>query len=473
MSLVLIVDDEPGVCRALERFLTGEGHQAAIAATAEEGLRLADERRPDLVLLDVRLPGMDGLAALRTLRERAHETPVVIMTAHGTMDTALEAVRLGAYDYVSKPLDLEKTRVLVARALEKRRLAREVEALRREVSARPQTLVATSPAMQEVFKRVAAVAASDASVLLTGETGTGKEAVARAIHAASPRAARPFVPVNCGAIPETILESELYGHEKGAFTGADARKAGRVETAAGGTLFLDEVAEIPPSTQVKLLRFLEERVIERVGGTERIPVDVRLVAASNVDLGERLRAGRFREDLFYRLNVVAISLPPLRDRMDDLPLLVAHFLEAAGAGAAAVSEQALAALRRHSWPGNVRELRNSIEHAVVLARGRMIGPEHLPDSVLRGGPARSRGEAIGRLVADEFEARKGGSPPPYEAILDLVEEPLVRRALAATGGNQLRAAELLGIHRTTLRKKMERYGLLPPGKPGEHETEEE
>jgi len=468
MARLLIIEDEPGVARALERFAEGEGLGCTVAPTGEAGLEAMEAEGPDLVLCEVRLPGLDGLEVLRTVKERAPDLPVIVMTAHGTVDTAVQAIKQGAYEYLLKPLDLDKLRVVVSRALEKRRLSREVAALRRELAATPgqASMVGAGPAMQEVFKRVGAVAASDVSVLLTGESGTGKEMVARAVHAASDRGDGPFVPVNCGAVPETLLESELYGHEKGAFTGAEAQKHGRIETAAGGTLFLDEIGDLPPAAQVKLLRFLEDRIVERVGGTEPIHVDVRLVAATHVDLNERLREGTFREDLYYRLNVVNIALPPLRDRLEDVPLLVAHFLEAAGAGATALSEEALGVLRNHSWPGNVRELRNAVDHAVVLARGRLIGPEHLPPEVLHGGPDRSPAEAIGRLVSAELERiRAEGAPPAgddsvYERLLDLVEEPLIKRALALTGNNQVKASEMLGIHRTTLRKKMERYSLL-------------
>ncbi len=462
MARLLIIEDEPGVARALERFAEGEGHTCTVAATGEAGLEAVAEG-PDLVLCDVRLPGLDGLEVLRTVKERAPDLPVIVMTAHGTVDTAVQAIKQGAYEYLLKPLDLDKLRVGVSRALEKRRLSREVAALRRELAATPgqASMVGTGPSMQEVFKRIGAVAASDVSVLLTGETGTGKEVVARAIHAASDRCEGPFVPVNCGAVPEALLESELYGHEKGAFTGAESLKRGRIETAAGGTLFLDEIGDLPPAAQVKLLRFLEDHVIERVGSTERIEVDVRLVAATHVDLNERLREGTFREDLYYRLNVVNVALPPLRDRLEDVPLLVAHFLEAAGAGATALSEDALAVLHLYSWPGNVRELRNAVDHAVVLARGRLIGPEHWPPDVLHGGPDRSPAEAIRRLVSAEMERlRAEGGEELYERLLDLVEEPLIKRALALTANNQVKASEMLGIHRTTLRKKMERYGLL-------------
>ncbi len=463
VSKVLVIDDEPSVCWAFQQLLKRRGHEAVVAGTAEQGLSLAASERPDLILLDVRLPGMDGLTALRRLRTSAPDTPVVILTAHGTLETAVEAMKSGAFEYLTKPVDLAKAEEVIARALAPRAVSEEVSQLRTEVAGKYgfHSLVGKTPEMQEVFKRIGTVCTSNATVLVVGESGTGKELVARAIHHNGPRADRPFEAVNCASLPATLLESELYGHEKGAFTGAIREKPGKFEVADGGTLFLDEIGEVPLALQVKLLRFLEDRRIERVGATTGIVVDVRIVVATNQDLEERIRAGAFREDLFYRLNVVTIALPPLRRRLDDLPLLVAHFLEQSGAKGKEMSEAAMAVLREYPWPGNVRELRNALEHAVVVARGKAILPEHIPEHVTRRRGAEFSAAAADRL-ADAFLAANGGAEGLYGKFLETLEEPLIRRVMEMCGGNQVKAARMLGINRTTLRKKIAQYKLGGP-----------
>ncbi len=455
MGKILVVDDEESIIWAFRQFIEGLGHEFLPAATAERGIEIARARQPDLVIMDVKLPGMDGLTAIEEVRRVAPRARFIVITAHGSLDTAVRAVKLGAAEYLPKPVDLEKARALIRNALKGVAVDREVEALRKTEGLGG--IVGKTPPMQEVFKKIAAVAGSDASVLLIGESGTGKELVARAIHYHGARASGPFEAINCASIPETLLESELYGHEKGAFTGALRQKPGKFEVASGGTAFLDEVGEIPLSAQVKLLRFLEERRCERVGGTESLAVDVRIVSATNQNLEERVRDGRFREDLYFRLNVVRIEVPPLRDRREDIPLLVAFFLDQArGAG---ITHDAMEFLKSHSWPGNVRELRNAIERGAVLAHGGPIRPEHLPETILSPRPPGETGlearvrELVERMAA---EGPKGGL---FRRVEALWEKALLRRALEITGGNQVKASELLGINRMTLRKKMELYGL--------------
>ncbi|MBV8881238.1 MAG: sigma-54-dependent Fis family transcriptional regulator [Planctomycetaceae bacterium] len=455
MAKVLVVDDEDSIIWVFRKLVEGMGHQFLSAATGEKGIELARAEQPDLVFMDVKLPGIDGLAALEEVRRVAARTRTIVMTAHGSLDTAVRAMKLGAVEHLSKPVDLEQARTLIQNSLKGAGVNREVESLRK--TAGQGGIVGRSPQMQEVFKKVAAVAGSEASVLLLGESGTGKELLARAVHYNSARASGPFEAINCASIPETLLESELFGHEKGAFTGAVRQKPGKFEVAGGGTVFLDEVGEISPAAQVKLLRFLEERKFERVGGTESVAVDVRIVSATNQNLDERVREGRFREDLYFRLNVVRIDVPPLRDRRDDLPLLVAYFLDQArGAG---ITTEALERIKNHAWPGNVRELRNAIERGAVLARGTPIRPEHLPETVTSPRPlGESDVEARVRELVEKLVAQ--GTPGDlYRLVESRWEKALIRRVLEQTGSNQVKAAELLGINRMTLRKKMELYGL--------------
>jgi DNA-binding NtrC family response regulator len=455
MAKVLIVDDEESIIWIFRKLVEGLGHQCLSAATGEQGIEIARAEQPDLVFMDVKLPGMDGLTALAEVHRVAARAKYVVMTAHGTLDTAVKAMKLGAVEYLSKPVDLDQARALIQNSLKGAGMSREIESIRKAGGL--SGIVGRSPQMQDVFKKIAAVAGSDASVLLIGESGTGKELLARAVHYNSGRASGPFEAINCASIPETLLESELFGHEKGAFTGAIRQKPGKFEVAGGGTVFLDEVGEISLAAQVKLLRFLEERKFERVGGTEPVAVDIRIVSATNQNLEERVREGRFREDLYFRLNVVRIDVPPLRDRRDDVPVLVAYFLDLArGAG---VTSEALELLKNHAWPGNVRELRNAIERGVVLARGTPIRPEHLPESVTSPRPmGESDLEARVRDLVEKLIAQ--GTPGDlYHMVEARWEKALLRRVLEQTGSNQVKASELLGINRMTLRKKMEQYGL--------------
>ncbi|HXX94663.1 MAG TPA: sigma-54 dependent transcriptional regulator [Planctomycetota bacterium] len=456
MAKILVVDDEESIIWVFRRLVEGMGHAFLSSATAEKALDLARAEQPDLVFLDVKLPGMDGLTALEEVRRLSPRSKFVVMTAHGSLDTAVRSVKLGAVEYLSKPVDLDRARSLVELSLKGAPVSREVEKLRGG-PAGLSGIIGKSAVMQEVFKKVAAVAGSDVNVLLVGESGTGKELLARAVHYNSVRTHGPFEAINCASIPETLLESELFGHERGAFTGAVRQKPGKFEVAGGGTVFLDEIGEVALLAQVKLLRFLEERKFERVGGTESVSVDVRIIAATNQNLEERVREGRFREDLYFRLNVVKIEIPPLRDRREDIPLLVAHYLDLArGAG---ITPETMEVLRNHAWPGNVRELRNAIERGVVLARGGPIRPEHLPEGILSPRPAGETDlEAQIRALVDKLVAQ-GPAGELFRSIEARWEKALLRRALEMNGGNQVRTAEFLGINRMTLRKKMEQYGL--------------
>lgn len=479
MAAILIIDDEKNLRWALQRGLSAEGHRVVGAADAAEGLELAARERPDLVILDLRLPDLDGIEVLKRLRAADSRRPVIMVTAHGAVETALKAMKEGAYDYVQKPFDLDEMSVLVGKALDLRRLEAEVVRLRDELDRRGGygAIVGESAALGKVLSLVDRLAETTANVIIYGESGTGKELVARAIHRRGPRAERPFVAVNCAALPETLLEDELFGHEKGAFTGATARRAGRFEQADGGTLFLDEVGEMSPALQAKLLRVIEEREFQRVGGREAVRVDVRLIAATNRDLKAAVEAGSFREDLYYRLQVVPVVLPPLRERREDIPLLVRHFIEvkqpggsADGAGKAAtpavtpaVTPEAMRAMVDYDWPGNVRELHNAVERALVVGGGGAIGLDDLPPEV-RGAAAR----AAGTSAAAGGEASAGPIPSgrfelpdiPDEGVsLEAVERELLRRALAKAGGNQTQAARLLGISRQTLIYRMQKYGL--------------
>jgi two-component system nitrogen regulation response regulator GlnG len=459
-AVILVVEDDAAVCWALEQVLRSQGYQVMVAADAATARRAIRRKRPDLVITDVRMPGESGLDLLLGLRTEYPNIPVVVTTAHGTVETAVEAVRRGAFDYLPKPLDLERTLELVRRALGEDSLAAAAQPGAPVESA----IIGSTAAMQEVYRRIAAAAGTDLGVLITGDTGTGKELVARALHRYGKRRDAPFVAVNCGALPETLIESELFGHEAGAFTDAKARKIGWVEAAQGGTLFLDEVAELPAMAQAKLLRFLEDQRFTRVGGTQEIAVDVRVIAATNRDLAAMTASAAFREDLGYRLRVITIALPRLVDRLEDLSALVRHIIERAASRLArplAITDEAFERLRRYRWPGNVRELKHVLEEAAALAPGGIIGAAHLTlgdgtaqqnEQVAIGGEAAALSNLAGRLLSlhpGDVHAR----------FLDSVEAPLIREALARTEGNQLRAAELLGINRITLKKRMDELGI--------------
>ena len=461
MSRVLIVDDEESVCWGLKRLLDEEGYDVTICASAEEALVAVKRRPPDLALVDVRLPGIDGLAALGRMRA-IDPFPVIVITAYGSLDTAVGALERGAFDYLTKPFELEQVLDCVRRAEAATRAAADASVLAKSSDADlDEGLLGRSPAMQHVFKRIALAAPTEASVLIVGESGTGKELVARALHRHSRRAAGPLVAVHAAALSPTLVESELFGHARGAFTGADVERRGLLESAGGGTVFLDEVAEIPPAMQIKLLRILETREVLRVGETVPRACDLRIVAAMNRDPAECVRAGTLRSDLLYRLAAFEIRLPPLRDRRDDVVLLAESFARRSAAGndarGAAFSPAAIAELLRRPWPGNVRELRNAVEHAAITARGGVIEPHHLPPS---GRYEAAPGDAAARLkvaVAEwsaELLSDEATSSDVYDRLLGVVEPPLFEAALRATDGNRAAAAERLGIHRGTLRKKL-------------------
>jgi len=465
MARLLIIDDEKNMRWALSRALRSEGLEILTAGSGPEGLALLREEKPDLVLLDLKLPGLDGLSVLRQIKAEMPLVAVIIMTAYGSIETAVEAIKAGAYDYITKPFDLEAVKLVLARALQNQSLTKEVAYLRRELETRYsfQNIVGKSAKMRQVFDLIERVADSQATVLIQGESGTGKELVARALHYLSARRTGPFVAVSCAALPETLLESELFGHEKGAFTGALTRRIGRFEMANGGTLFLDEVGELTPAVQVKLLRVLQERSFERLGGTERITVDVRIIAATNRNLEQAMREGKFRQDLYYRLNVVPITLPPLRERKEDIPLLVQHFLAkfsrtnphsnvlppeggpVPSGGHFKMAPAALAALMNYSWPGNVRELENVLERACLLCAGRVITRQCLPAEI---------------LAAEERGCNGFALEIPEEGLdLEELEKHLILKAMEKSGGNQTQAARLLHLSRYALLYRLEKYGL--------------
>jgi DNA-binding NtrC family response regulator len=450
---IFVVDDDTSSRELLTRILAGEGHAVTALPDGHEALqRLAADGPPDLVVSDIRMGEVDGLQLTDALRERAPDTPVLLVTAFGNIDGAVEAIRRGAFDYISKPYDVDGIKMVVARALEQRRLALENRALRRDLrdKYRLENVVGRSEAMLQVYKTAARVAATDATVLIQGESGTGKELVARAIHGASPRAQRPFVAVDCGAIAEGVLESELFGHARGAFTGAQATRRGLFEEANQGTLFLDEIGDVGQNLQARLLRALQEGTIRRVGTNETLAVDVRVVAASNRDLEQAVKEGRFREDLFYRLNVVTIRIPPLRERREDIPLLAEHFAAKHGRPeeGAAISPLAGDLLVAYDWPGNVRELENVIARALALNPSGVVTPEDLPEHVRGARPA----AASLAVVAGAAQERP---------TLAELERRYAAQVLQETGGNKTRAAEILGIDRKTL------YRLLGDGEKDE------
>ena len=473
-ATVLVVDDEPSICWALEKMLTGEGHRAITAHSAEEGLRLAQEHHPDMVILDLRLPGEDGIAALPKFLEATGNAPVIIITAFGDLETAVAAVKNGASDYLTKPFKLEGALRACRthfKASAYRNLPRTTETMATDAS----TLVGKSPAMQQVFRQIALVADSDLSVLITGETGTGKELVAAAIHRHSGRSNQPYIAISPVALNPDLMESELFGHVKGAFTGASDDKAGLFERAEEGTVLLDEIGDLPLATQVKLLRVLEQGEYCRVGDVEPRPSNVRIIAATNCDLHDSVGSGEFREDLFHRLTGVQVHLPPLRHRTEDIGPLCEHFLTAMNyAGDQRVStdnaiavplvdQPLLAALKHRPWHGNVRELKNALIHAAVVARGRALSIDDFPPpkpgrDTDSGSPKPSLQKSV-RIWAEQTIAEGAATDSVHTQFLAAAEPALLQVILEHTGGNRARAAELLGMHRGTLRDRMKAYGL--------------
>ena len=475
MSHLLIVDDEEAVCWALKKALTMLGHQVAVASSAEEAFRLAAKQVPEAIILDVRLPGLDGLSALGQLHQLSGDAPVIVVTAFGNLSTAVRAVEGGAFDYLAKPFDLDQALDTIARALKRRELqqAREGEAPAEPSPEPPEEMVGSSPAMQNVFKRIALVAPRDACVLITGESGAGKELVARALHRYSTRRDRPFLPVHVAALNPNLVESELFGHAKGAFTGAALARPGLLALADGGTVFLDELADIPLSVQVKLLRVLEHNEVTPVGSNSPNPLNIRILAATHQDLERKIAEGTFRHDLFFRLNVFQIHLPPLRERRDDIVPLAEHFLRRFDARLLPLLPIAVQYLLQQPWFGNVRELRNALEHAVIVARGGPLLPEHFPAS--SAGMANPK-EQLAAAVLHWLHERIGAKGTPenlYEELLRAIEPPLLEELMRRLQGNRVMAAQWLGLNRATVRKKLTEYGLADVHRAGQKAEEED
>jgi two-component system nitrogen regulation response regulator NtrX len=453
---ILVVDDEAGVRASLGGILGDEGYRVDAVESGEACLSALEGRRYDLILLDVWLPGMDGLEALSRIRTLDPEVPVVVISGHGTIETAVKAVRMGAQDFVEKPLSLEKTLLVVRNALRQRRLEAENRALKEQVEHR-WVMVGESPPIRDLRAQIAQAAPSNGRVLIYGENGTGKELVARNIHHLSLRAQGPFVEVNCAAIPEDLIESELFGHTRGAFTGALTAKKGKLELADGGTLFLDEVGDMTLKTQAKVLRVLQEQRIEPLGGTGSVTVDVRVIAATNKRLDDEIRKGAFREDLYFRLNVIPFEVPPLRERRSDIPLLARHFLhgfsEEYGKRPKALSSEAIDLLTLLPWPGNVRELRNIIERLVIMTPGDRIEPRHLPEPLLHGTPTTAAAAPPSSPSLGEF--------PSLAAAREDFERRYIWKRYQECGGNMSRTADALQVERSNLYRKMKGFGLIP------------
>ncbi len=437
---ILVVDDQSSVRELLKAVLGSDGHAVEVAPDGESGIETLAEGFHDLVIMDIRMPGIDGVEALRRMKKASPDCGIIMMTAYASVGTAVEAMKLGAFDYITKPIDIDEVRSIISRFTDESSGAPEERPLEIEPSSE---IIGASLAMREVLEMARRVAASDASVLILGESGTGKELIAHEVHGASPRGHKPFVAVNCSAIPGGLLESELFGHEKGAFTGAGRQKRGRFELAAGGTIFLDEIGDMSSELQAKLLRFLQDHTLQRVGGSNDITVDVRIVAATNRDLDAAVAEGSFREDLYFRLNVVNIMIPPLRDRKEDIPLLVGHFLKKhadRGSKPKRMSPKAMRVMMNYDWPGNVRELENAIHRATILSRGETVFPEQLPAKLQAVPDSDVDGEKIGVTIRE-------------------MERGIIIKTLAQTEGNRTHAAKTLGISRRTLQNKIKEYEI--------------
>jgi nitrogen regulation protein NR(I) len=463
---ILLIEDDSGITDTLQRVLAAEGHEVAIEKRGDDGLARAIKDPFNLVITDLKLPGLNGLELVRQLHAAKPRLPIILVTAFGTTETAIEAMKVGAYDYLLKPFDIPQLIELVGKAVDSNRRMSEPVGLG---EARPSrdALVGRSHAMQEIYKKIGRVASKPVTVLIRGETGTGKELIARAIYQHSDRANAPFIAINCAAIPETLLESELFGHERGAFTGADAKRIGRFEQADHGTIFLDEIGDLTPGTQSKLLRVLQEKTLQRLGGKETISVDVRVVAATHRDLETAIREKQFREDLYYRLNVVAITLPPLRHRREDVPDLVRYFLGKHGPdlgnAGPSIHSEAADFLQSQSWPGNVRELENVVRKALLAAQGYTINLDHVRAALSKTGgevysAVRPFGEYVNELLA---AARREEITDAYARVLETAERELFARAIEQARGNQAKAARWLGISRITMKAKLVQFGLHP------------
>ncbi|KAF0218610.1 MAG: two-component system NtrC family response [Geobacteraceae bacterium] len=445
---ILIIDDDTSFRRVLEYNLQEEGYEVWTCADGKEGLAAFDERQPALVITDLKMPGVTGFQVLATVKERSASTPVIVITAFGAVETAVEAMKLGAYDYITKPFNRDELKLMVKKALELRGLSEENQRLKEELTDRAEfrNIIGISRSMEEVFDIVRKVADTEATVLITGESGTGKELVARAIHSLSSRRAFPFIPINCAAIPRDLLESELFGHVKGAFTGAIKDKVGKFQLAEGGTLFLDEVGDLPLELQPKLLRALQEKVVEPVGGASSRKLDVRVVTATNTDLEKAIAEGNFRDDLYYRLAVIPVHLPPLWKRQEDIPLLVRHFTAKHGGSGVTFAPETLEVMKSYHWPGNVRELENTVERLLIMRNSDVIRAEDLPEKVRGTGRAHVAGVV---------------NLPPEGYPLEQLEREIVMEALERNAWNQTAAARFLRIPRHTLIYRMEKYNITP------------
>ena len=469
---ILVADDEESIRWVLSKALSKQGYQVDLATNGQQALEMGRQRSYDLAVFDIKMPGLSGLDLLTRFQEERPETLVVIMTAESTMKNAVEAMKRGAYDYITKPFDLDTLDAIIIKAQKAAEVTEEVSRLKDEIKGHYQVeraIIGQSAPMQSLYKVLGKIAPSDVTVLIIGESGTGKELVARAIHFNSPRLGKPFIALNCAAIPRELLESELFGHEKGAFTGASERKTGKFEQANGGTLFLDEIGDMPLELQAKLLRVLQEREITRTGGTATIRVDVRIVAATNQNLKKKVQDREFREDLFYRLNVVPIDLPPLRQRREDIPALVGYILDRARedyqTNARSVTPEAMALLQNHPWPGNVRELEHTLQRAALLSPDALLSPADFPD-LLSEQQTGCREASLEALIAAKLQSSLvqidiQEMDNLYDMVLHQMERPLINIVLDKTRGNQVKAAEVLGINRNTLRKKIQTLGINP------------
>ncbi len=467
MSTIIVIDDDDQLRKSFEKLLIEEDYFVQSAASGEAGLKLVQEKVPDLVILDVRLPGMNGLETFQHIHKIEPKLPVIIMTAFGTTETAIEATKMGAFDYILKPFDIPDMLLVIGQALEAGRFMRspvDMNVIPQKASR--EALIGRSRPMQDVYKAIGHVSPTDATVLIRGDSGTGKELVARAVYQHSQRSNKPFLVINCVAIPENLLESELFGYEKGAFTGAVHRRVGKIEQADGGTVFLDEIGDMPASIQAKILRLLQEKSIERLGGRETIPVDVRIIAATNRNLEEALSQGRFREDLYYRLKVVTIWLPRLRERPGDIPLLTNYFLskyaEEVNMDNPGITEEAMALLNEYSLPGNVRELGNIIQKTLIFNRGAPIRPEDISQAISGEDTGKGNGSVTGDEAIRQWMRKALAleiTEHLFDSCMDRCAGMLISEALNLTGGNRSRAAKILGLSRPTLHSKIEKYNL--------------
>ncbi len=470
---ILLIEDDPGIVMTLRRLLREEGHEPAVETRGDSGLKHALAEEVELVITDMKMPGLGGLDLVRDLHAAKPRLPIILMTAHGTTETAIEATKAGAFDYLLKPFEMQELLVLVDKAITSRRLMTEPVEMGARGSAR-EAIVGNSRPMQAIYKEIGRVASKPVNVLILGETGTGKELIARALYQHSDRATAPFIAINCAAIPETLLESELFGHERGAFTGAENRRIGQFEQADKGTIFLDEIGDMTPGTQVKLMRVLQERVVQRLGGKETIPVDVRVLAATHRDLEAAIKTKDFREDLYYRLSVVVIKLPPLRERREDIPDLVRFFMRKYAGELAvdnpSIHSDAMDVLCAQNWQGNVRELQNVVRKVLLLAQGYTINPGHVQAALTKSAPPIEAANQTMREYVDELlaAAERGELEDAHSRLLSEAERQMFSRAIELAHGNQAKAARWLGVSRLTMREKLHQFGIHPAQDPNKH-----